>query len=153
MSGERAAVTVAMIKRAIRDRACLSGTHVQFRVRFAPHALGRDENGECSVLAFEYGGLTLGQPHWVCFVVDRLRGLARTGDPWRSGPLESRPRVALTEIEAAVDNSWSNNAGKVPLRRQTVESSAPHADRRNSDHGRLPESKLRRWAGHVGTRR
>jgi hypothetical protein len=107
MSGERAAATVAMIKRAIQDRACLSGTHVEFRVRFAPHALGRDESGKRSVLAFEYGGLTLGQPRWVCFAVDRLRGLKRTNDPWRSGSLESMPQFDLSELDVAVDDSWS----------------------------------------------
>ena len=80
-------------------------THVGFRVRFGPHVLGRDENGRHIVIAFEYGGLTLGQLHWVYFVVDRLRGLQQTGDPWRSGPLESRPQFNVTEIEAAIDDS------------------------------------------------
>ena len=65
MDGERAAATVVTIKQAIKDRACLSGTHVEFRVRFAPHALGRDKSGQHSVIAFEYGGMTLGQPPWV----------------------------------------------------------------------------------------
>jgi hypothetical protein len=102
---ERALANVAMIKQAIHDRACLSGTHVEFRVRFAPHALGRDENGRHVVLAFEYGGLTLGRAHWVCFAVHRLRGLQRTGDPWRSASLESRPPFDVTEIEAAVDGT------------------------------------------------
>jgi hypothetical protein len=106
MAGERAAATVAMITRAIQDRACLSGTHAYFRVRFAPHAIGRDENGKRSVFAFEYGGLTLGRPHWVCFVVDRLRGLQRTEDPWRTSSLNSRPQFHLTDIEAAIDGSW-----------------------------------------------
>ena len=107
MAGERAAETVAVIRRAIQDRACLSGTHVGFRVRFAPHALGRDENGRHIVIALEYGGLTLGELHWVYFVVDRLRGLQQTEDPWRTGPLESRPQFDLTEVEAAIDDSWS----------------------------------------------
>ena len=107
MDGERAAANAAMIKHAIQDRVCLSGTHVEFRVRFAPHALGRDENGKRSVFAFEYGGLTVGRPHWVCFAVDRLRGLQLTSDPWRSGSVESRPQLDLTEIEAAVDDGWS----------------------------------------------
>jgi hypothetical protein len=102
-----------MIVRAIQDRVCLSGTHVDFRVRFAPHALGRDENGRHSVFAFEYGGLTLGRPHWVWLVVDRLRGLKRAGDPWRTGSLESRPRLNLTEIEAAIDDSWLKNADRM----------------------------------------
>lgn len=102
--------TAAVIERAIQDRACLSGTHLAFRVRFAPHALGRDENGRRSVFALEYGGLTLGRPHWVCFAVDRLRGLQRAGnDPWRTDSLESRPPFGLTEIEAAVDDSWVRN--------------------------------------------
>lgn len=101
-SREQAAADV--IKQAIRDRACLSGTHVEFRVRFAPHALGRNENGRTVVYAFEYGGLTLGRAHWVWFGVDRLRGLRRTADPWRSGALHSRPPFDLTEIEAAVDD-------------------------------------------------
>jgi hypothetical protein len=96
-----------MIKRAIRDRACLSGTHVEFRVRFAPHALGRDGEGRHIVLAFEYGGLTLGRCHWMSLAVDRLRDLQPTGDPWRSGARESRPRFDLTDIEAAVDDSSS----------------------------------------------
>lgn len=107
MSRERAAATAAIIKRAIHDRACLSGTHVEFRVRFAPHALGCDENGRRSVIAFEYGGMTLGRPHWVCFAVDRLRELQRNGDPWRTGSLESRPPFNLAELEAAIDRSWS----------------------------------------------
>jgi len=109
MAGKRAAATVTLITRAIQDRVCLRGTHYQFRVRFAPHALGRDEKGRRSVIAFEYGGLTLGRPNWVCLVVARLHGLQQTGDPWCSGPLESRPECDLTEIEAAVDESWVRN--------------------------------------------
>ena len=99
----------AVIEGAIRDRACLSGKHVEFRVRFAPHVLGRDECGRHIVLAFEYGGLTLGRAHWVCFVVDRLRQLNRTEDPWRSGSLESRPQIDLADIAAAVDDRWVGN--------------------------------------------
>jgi hypothetical protein len=101
----RALASSATIRRAIQDRACLSGTHVQFRVRFAPHALGRDEEGRHIVFAFEYGGLTLGRSHWMWFDVDRLRDLRPTEDPWRSGPLDSRPRLDLTDIEAAVNDS------------------------------------------------
>jgi len=98
--------TSAIIRQAIKDRACLSGIHMGFRVRFAPHALGRDEKGRHIVVAFEYGGLTFGRPDWIGFVADRLRSLQRTADPWRSGPLESRPQFDFTEIEAAVDDSW-----------------------------------------------
>ena len=111
MSEERAVASVDMIRQAIEEHACLSGTHVGFRVRFAPHALGRDENGKRSVLAFEYGGLTLGRPHWMYFVVDRLRGLQRTSDRWRTGPLETKPQLALSWIEAAADDSWSRKRG------------------------------------------
>lgn len=113
MTRERADA-IAMIKCAIRDRVCLSGTHVSFRVRFAPHALGRDGAGRQIVIAFEYGGLTLGRAHWMWFAVDRLRGLKRTCDPWRSGSVESRPQFDLMEIEAAVDNSWSSNGSLKP---------------------------------------
>src|SRR3954447_17806818 len=111
LSRERA--SIAIIKQAIHDRACLSGTHVQFRVRFAPHVLGRDENGRHMVFAFEYGGLTLGRAHWMCFAVHRLRGLQRTADLWQSGSLASRPQFDLTEIEAAVNDSslMLNRAG------------------------------------------
>jgi len=109
MAGEGSAATLILITRAIQDRVCLRGTHYQFRVRFAPHALGRDEKGRRSVIAFEYGGLTLGRPNWACFVVDRLRGLQRIEDPWPSGSLESRPECDLTEIEATVDESWVRN--------------------------------------------
>jgi hypothetical protein len=72
----------ALIRQAIQHRACLKGIHFAFRVCFAPHALGRDDTGRHVVVAFEYGGMTLGRPHWACFVVDRLRGLQRTEDPW-----------------------------------------------------------------------
>jgi hypothetical protein len=48
----------------------------------------------------------LGRSHWVHFAVDRLRRLQLSGDLWRTGPLESRPQFALTEIEATVDDSW-----------------------------------------------
>ena len=57
---EQLADNIVVIKRAIRERTCLAGTHASFRVRFAPHALGRDENGQQIVVAFEYGGMTLG---------------------------------------------------------------------------------------------
>ena len=101
----RVSASVAMIKSAIHDRVCLSGTHVEFRVRFAPHALGRDENGRPIVFGFEYGGLTLRRAHWVCFAVHRLRNLKRTADPWRSGTPENRPQFALMDIEAGVGDS------------------------------------------------
>jgi hypothetical protein len=99
--------TAVVIEWAIRDRACLRGTHVEFRVRFAPHVLGRDGCGRHVVLALEYGGLTLGRPHWVSFALHRLRGLQRAeDDPWRSGPVDSRPQLNLTKIDAAVDGAW-----------------------------------------------
>lgn len=103
----RASANVATIRRAIQDRTCLSGTHLAFRVRFAPHALGRDEKGRHIVFAFEYGGLTVGQSHWMWFAVDRLRNLRPTEDSWRSGSPESRPRFDLVDIEVAVDDSSS----------------------------------------------
>ena len=108
----RASANVATIKRAIQDRACLSGTHVAFRVRFAPHALGRDEKGRHIVFAFEYGGLTVGQSHWMWFAVDRLRDLQPTEDSWRSGSPDSKPRFGLTDVEAAVDESSSMPIGR-----------------------------------------
>jgi len=106
-AGERTAATVAIIKRAIEARVCLSGKHVAFRVRFAPHALGRDKLGRPIVFAFEYGGMTLGQAHWMWLAVHRLRDLQPTVDPWRSGSLESRPQFEPSEIEAAVDDTWT----------------------------------------------
>jgi hypothetical protein len=115
-SRERALASTAIIKQAIHDRACLSGTHVEFRVRFAPHVLGRDKNGRHIVFGFEYGGLTLGKPHWMWFPVDRLRGLRRNADPWCTGSLNSRPQFDLTEIEAAVDDRSSNLPPARPLR-------------------------------------
>lgn len=98
----RVAESVAIIKRAIHERHCLSGTHAEFRVRFAPHALRRDENGRPIVFGFEYGGLTLGRAHWVCFAVHRLRGLEPNEDPWRSGSPESRPKFGPTGIETGI---------------------------------------------------
>ena len=103
----RVSASAAVIKCAIQDRVCLSGTHVSYRVRFAPHALGRDENGRLVVFGFEYGGMTLGRAHWVCFAVHRLRGLQRNEDAWRSGSVESRPLLGLADIEAGVDESFS----------------------------------------------
>jgi hypothetical protein len=91
-----------MIKRAICDRACLSGSHGTFRVRFAPHALGRDENARHIVFAFEHGGGPGQASLW--FPVDRLHGLQRNADPWCTGSPESRPQSDLSEIEAAVDD-------------------------------------------------
>ena len=117
MAEEGSAATVILITRAIQDRVCLRGTHYQFRVRFAPHALGRDYKGRRNVIAFEYGGLTLGRPNWVCLVVARLRGLQQTGDPWCSGSLETRPQWHLAEIEAAVDESWAREPLTSRLRR------------------------------------
>jgi hypothetical protein len=103
---DRAAANIAVIKQAIRDRACLSGTHSSFRVRFAPHALGYDERGTPTVVGFEYGGLTIGRANWMAFTVDRLHSLKRVRDPWRSGPPEGARRFKLTDIQAAVDDRW-----------------------------------------------
>ncbi len=116
----RVSESVAIIKRTIQERRCLSGTHVEFRVRFAPHVLGRDENGGPIVFGFEYGGLTIGRAHWVCFAVHRLRGLKLNADPWRSGSLESRPHFDPTEIEAGVDDSFSPPISP-PLRPRMVQ--------------------------------
>jgi hypothetical protein len=112
MARELAAATVAMIKGAIERRGCLSGSHAAFRVRFAPHVLGCDENGTYIVVGFEYGGLTVGGTHWVRFLVDRLRALEPNGDPWRTASLESRPQFDLTQIIAAVDGSWSRKPSR-----------------------------------------
>jgi hypothetical protein len=38
--------------------------------------------GTHRLFAFEYGGLTLGEPHWMWFPVNRLRGLQRNADRW-----------------------------------------------------------------------
>jgi hypothetical protein len=38
-------------------------------------------------------------------LLHRLRGLQRTGDPWRTDSMESKPPLGLTAIEAAVDDS------------------------------------------------
>jgi hypothetical protein len=101
MVGNQAAATVAIIKGAIQARVCLSGTHLGFRVRFAPYALGRDAHGRQIVIASEYSGRTLDDLHWVHFAVDHLGGLVRTEDQWRSGPMENMPQFNLTEIGTA----------------------------------------------------
>jgi hypothetical protein len=65
--------------------------------------LSVDKNGTPIVIAFEYDGLTSGELHWAYFVVDLLRDLRRTGDPWPEEPLESRPQFDLTGLEATMD--------------------------------------------------
>jgi hypothetical protein len=110
MTGQPSPETPALIKLAIQDRMCLSGRYHEFRVRFAPHALGRDAYGRHIVAAFEYGGLTLGTPNWVSFTLDRLRRLQITEDPWRTGPLANRHQFGITQIEVSVDASWRGPA-------------------------------------------
>jgi hypothetical protein len=110
MAGEGPVEKMALIKRAIENRICPTGRHYEFRVRFAPHAVGRDQNHRYVVIAFEYGGLTLGKPKWVTLVPSRLRELRANGDPWRTGPLASRPSFRIFRVEVAVDASWSGPA-------------------------------------------
>jgi hypothetical protein len=110
-ASERTAANAAIIKQAILDRACLTGTHVSFRVRFAPNLLGRDKQGTQIVIAFEYGGMTMGRPNWVGFEVHRLHGLQRVSDRWRNGSRESARHFDLTEIEATVDDHWGMPKG------------------------------------------
>jgi len=55
------------VKHAIQKRACLSQGYAQFRVRFRPHALGRDDTGRALVVALEYGDMMWGRAHWVWF--------------------------------------------------------------------------------------
>jgi hypothetical protein len=117
MAGRRSAETIELIKRAIQDRICLSGRHYAFRVRFAPHALGRDWHGTNIVAAFEYGGMILNQAHWMTLVLDRLHGLQINRDPWRTGPLESRQQFGITQLEVAVDTSWGGLQGHEIMKR------------------------------------
>jgi hypothetical protein len=109
-AAQRASATTAIIKRAIQDRACLSGTYATYRMRFAPHTLGYDDEGEHVVVAFEFGGRVTGQAEWMCFSVDRLRGIQRTADPWRGGFWEGRPKLDLRDVEAAVDDTLVRQA-------------------------------------------
>jgi hypothetical protein len=101
-----------MIRGAIERRGCLSGRHATFRVQFAPHVLGRDERGRYVVVAFEYGGLTVGGMRWMHLMADRLRELQPKGDPWRTGPVESRPQFKLAQVVVAVNPSWMRTANK-----------------------------------------
>jgi len=116
MAEKRAAATVEMIKCAIQDGVCLSGTHLGFLVRFAPYALGRGEDGRQIVIASESSGLTVSEPNWVYFVVDYLRGLQRSEDPHGSGPLATKPPFNLTEVEAAIDDGWWEDASRRPAK-------------------------------------
>jgi hypothetical protein len=104
--------TVSMIRGAIEPRGCLSGRHATFRVRFAPHVLGRDERGRYVVVASEYGGLTIGGTRWMHLMADRLRELQPNGDPRRTGRVESRRQFKLAQVVAAADPSWMRTANK-----------------------------------------
>ena len=92
--------TADIIKRAMRDRASLIGTYAQYRVHFAPKTLGRDAKGRLALVAFG-GAVFEGGSDWMCFVVDRLRGLDRS--PTGVGGVVGRPPFHLKDIEASVD--------------------------------------------------
>jgi hypothetical protein len=78
---------------------------LSFECGFTPHALGRDENGRHNVFAFEYDGLTLERPRawWNACATSTGSKISGAVALW------SGPQFDLTEIEVAVDDSWSRN--------------------------------------------
>jgi hypothetical protein len=95
--------TYDFIRQAVIDRCCLTATY-EHRIRhFSPHSIGRDDDGERHVMAFQYGGQSskplppLGQ--WRCFAVQKLQNVLRNTDDWRTGPGHSRPNKCVTHVD------------------------------------------------------
>jgi hypothetical protein len=96
-------MSYGIIRQAILDKCCLTATY-QGRVRhFSPHAIGRDNDGEVHVMAFQYGGQSSkGLPmggEWRCFNVYELHNVIRNGDPWHTGYDHSRPNTCVTHVD------------------------------------------------------
>jgi len=101
------AVTYHLIRQAITDRCCLTGSY-DGRIRhFAPHAIGQGEDGQANVLAFQYAGQSMTDlppgGEWRCFRVDGLSGVRRNDDRWHSRRNYSRrPHSCVARIDIAV---------------------------------------------------
>src|SRR4051812_607515 len=95
-----------IIRRAIADKASVTGEYESYIQLFSPHALGRDAGGDATVVAFQYGGGTpAGLPvggAWRSYLVPRLRQVRRNNDKWVAGPLGGKPLHVLKTIDIAV---------------------------------------------------
>jgi hypothetical protein len=96
-------MSYATVRQAIIDKCCLTATYDQKIRHFSPHAIGRDNNGDENVIAFQYGGQSRkGLPpggQWRCFHVSAISGVQRNKDPWHTGHDHGRPKRCVTRID------------------------------------------------------
>ena len=93
----------AIIRQAVIEKCCLTAVY-QNRVRhFSPHAIGRSNDGDTNVMAFQYGGdSSKGLPpggKWRCFRVDDLAAISKNKDVWHTGFDHGRPNTCVTQID------------------------------------------------------
>ena len=85
----RKAMSYTLIRQAVLDRCSLTATYDGSIRHFSPHAIGSDNKGESSVMAFQYlGGSDQGLPSggdWRFFRVNGLYGVRRNEDGWHAG--------------------------------------------------------------------
>jgi hypothetical protein len=99
-------MSYAIIRQAILDRCSLTATYDNFVRHFSPQAIGKDNDGDTNVMAFQYGGgSTKGLPaggQWRCFRVSGLIVVTRNADPWVPGTGHSKPNTCVTQIDVSV---------------------------------------------------
>jgi len=79
----------------------------QGRLRlFCPHRLGRNREGECRVLCYQYGGESqsglqpAGSPaNWRCVVLEKLSRVKLVEGAWQTAPNHSRPGSCVAEAD------------------------------------------------------
>jgi hypothetical protein len=96
-------MSYSIIRQAILDRSCLTAIYQNRLRHFSPHAIGKDDDGETHVMAFQYAGQS-SRPlpprgEWRCFEVSKLRNVIRNSDTWHTGFDHGRPNTCVTRID------------------------------------------------------
>lgn len=80
-----------LIRTAIRQKRQIHGVYQNRRRELCPHALGRDDDGEWKLVAYQFGGESSQRlspdgsaDNWRCLFVSRLQHVELVKGPWHT---------------------------------------------------------------------
>ena len=105
-----------LIWTAVAKKRPISAVYKERFRLFCPHRLGRNREGKCRVLCYQYGGdsetglAPIGSPeNWRCVVFEKLRRVVLLNGPWKSAPNHSRPATCIVEADIDADDQPDRN--------------------------------------------
>lgn len=106
----------ALLQEAIQQKSCLSARYRGYRRLLCPYVLGRNQNNEPRVLAYQYGGGSASgldpsgsANNWRCIALDKLSDVTLIPEEWVEAPNQGNPQTCIAIIEQAVEGMPLNN--------------------------------------------